>query len=107
MLLSMLCQVYSHTKKSKQYINVHCLRKLINLGREAPNVSSGCNKILNCGMVACNACYHSSIKNFHILAHGNNDFYNNIKEALYIRKHKHLLNEHLHQHGAPFTLNVF
>ena len=32
---------------------------------------------------------------------------NKVKEALYIKKQKPLLNKHLHQHGASFLLNVF
>ena len=45
---------------------------------------------------SCNACNHSTIENFHILSHGSNDFDNKVKEALYIKKQKLLLNEHLH-----------
>ena len=56
---------------------------------------------------SCSTCNHSTIDNFHILSHGNNDFDNKVKEALYIKKHKPLLNKHLHQHGASFLLNVF
>ena len=56
---------------------------------------------------SCNACNHSTIENFHILPHGNNDLDNKVKEALYIKKQKPLLNKHLHQHGASFMLNVF
>ena len=41
-----------------------------------------------------------------MLAHGNNDFDNKVKEALYIKKQKPPLNKHLHQHGS-FLLNVF
>ena len=52
------------------------------------------------------ACNHSTIENFHILSHGINDFYNIVKEALYIKKQKLILNKHLHQHGASFLLNV-
>ena len=53
------------------------------------------------------SCSHSTIENFHILSHGNNDFDYKVKEALYIKKQKPLLNKHLHQHGASFLLNVF
>ena len=49
---------------------------------------------------SCNACNHLTIENFHILSHGINDFDNKVKEALYIKKQKPLLNKHLHQHGA-------
>ena len=49
---------------------------------------------------SCNACNHSTIENFHISSHGNNDFDNKVREALYIKKQKPLLNKHLHQHGA-------
>ena len=56
---------------------------------------------------SCNACNRSTIENFHILSHGNNDFDNKVKEALYMKKQKPLLNKHLHQHGASFLLNVF
>ena len=52
-------------------------------------------------------CNHSTIENFHILSHGSNDLDNKVKEALYIKKQKPLLNKHLHQHGASFLLNVF
>ena len=55
----------------------------------------------------CNASNHSTIENFHISSHSNNDFDNKVKEALYIKKQKNLLNKHLHQHGASFLLNVF
>ena len=50
----------------------------------------------------CNACNHSTITKFNILAHGSNGFDNEIKEALYIKKHKTLLDKHLHQHGASY-----
>ena len=56
---------------------------------------------------SCNTCNHSTIENFHILSHYSNDFDNKVKEALYIKKQKPLLNRHLHQHGASFLLNVF
>ena len=56
---------------------------------------------------SCSTCNHSTIENFHILSHGNNDFDNKVKEALYIKKQKLLLNKHLHQHGASYLLNVF
>ena len=49
----------------------------------------------------------NDIENFHILSHGNNDFDNKVKEALFIKKQKPLLNKHLHQHGASLLLNVF
>ena len=52
-------------------------------------------------------CSHSTIENFDILSHGINDFDNRVKEALYIKKQKPLLNKHLRQHGASFLLNVF
>ena len=48
----------------------------------------------------CSTCNHSTIENFLILSHGNNDFDNKVKEALYINKQKPLLNKHLHQHWA-------
>ena len=35
------------------------------------------------------------------------DFDDKVKEALYIKKQKPLLNKHLHQCGASFLLNVF
>ena len=49
---------------------------------------------------SCNTCTHSTIENFHILSHSNNDFDNKAKEALYIKKPKPLLIKHLHQHVA-------
>ena len=52
---------------------------------------------------SCNACNHSAIENFNILSHGSNDFDNKVKEALYIRKQRPLLNKHLHQHGESFA----
>ena len=52
-------------------------------------------------------CNHSTIENFHNLSHGGNDFDNKVKEALFIKKQKPLLNKHLHQHGASFLFNVF
>ena len=52
---------------------------------------------------SCSTCNHSTIENFNILSHGSNDFDNKVKEALYIKKHKPLLNMHLHQHGAFFA----
>ena len=58
-------------------------------------------------MSSCSTCNHSTIENFHILSHGNYDFDNNVKGALYIKKQKPILNKHLHQHGASFLLNVF
>ena len=58
-------------------------------------------------MSSCSTCNHSTIENFHILSHGNNDFDIKVKEALYIKKQKPLLNKHLYQHGASFLLNVF
>ena len=58
-------------------------------------------------MSSCSICNHSTIENFHILSHGNNDFDIKVKEALYIKKQKPLLNKHLYQHGASFLLNVF
>ena len=51
---------------------------------------------------SCDACNHSTIENFHILSHGNNDFDNKVNEALYIKKQKPLLIKQLHQHGASF-----
>ena len=56
---------------------------------------------------SCKACNHFTIENFHILSHGSNDFDNKVKEALYIKKQKPLLNKHLYQHGGSFLLNVF
>ena len=56
---------------------------------------------------SCNTYNHSTIENFHILLHGINDFDDKVKEALYIKKQKPLLNKHLHQHGASFLLCVF
>ena len=56
---------------------------------------------------SCNASNHSTIENFRILSHDTNDFNNEVKEALYIKKQEPLLNKHLHQHGASFLLNVF
>ena len=56
---------------------------------------------------SCSTCNHSTIENFHILSNGINDFDNEVKEDLYIKKHKPLLNKHLHQHGASLLLNVF
>ena len=53
------------------------------------------------------ACNHSTIENPHILSHGSNDFDNKVKEAVYIKQGRPLLNKHLHQHGASFLLNVF
>ena len=57
--------------------------------------------------ISYNTCNHSTIDNFHILSHGNNDFDNKVKEVNYIKKQRPLLNKHLHQHGASFLLNVF
>ena len=54
-----------------------------------------------------NTCNHSTSENFLILSHGNNDFDNKVKETLYIKKQKPLLDKHLHQHGASFLVNVF
>ena len=51
---------------------------------------------------SCNASNHSTIENFHILSHGNNDFDNKVKVVLYIKKKKPLLNKHLHQQGVSF-----
>ena len=56
---------------------------------------------------SCNTCNNSTIENFHILSHGSNDFDNKVKEALYTKKQKNILNKHLHQHGASLLLNVF
>ena len=56
---------------------------------------------------SCNACKHSTIENFHILSPGSNDIDIKIKEALYIKKHRPLLINHLHQHGASFFLMYF
>ena len=53
-------------------------------------------------IISCNACNHSTIENFHILPHGNEDIDNRVKEALCIKKQKHPLNKHLHQHSASF-----
>ena len=41
---------------------------------------------------SCNECNHSTIENFYILSHGSNDFDNKVKEALYTKKQKLLLN---------------
>ena len=35
---------------------------------------------------SCNTCNHSTIGNFHILSHGNNDFDSKVKEVLCIKK---------------------
>ena len=62
---------------------------------------SGCSAIFE-HISSCNTCNHSTIENFHILSHGSNDFDIKVKEVLYIKKQKPLLNKHLHQHGASF-----
>ena len=65
------------------------------------------NSAISENISSCNACNHSTIENFHILSNGNDDFDSKVKEALYIKKQKPLLNKHLHHHVASFLLNVF
>ena len=65
------------------------------------------NSVIFYHVSSCCACNHSTIANFNILSHGSNDFDNKVKESLYIKKQKPLLNKHLHQHGASFLPNVF
>ena len=71
------------------------------------NLSGNSAIFLHAMLQSCNACNYSAIKICDILSHGSNDFDNKVKEALYIKKQKPLLNKHLHQHGASFSLNVF
>ena len=65
------------------------------------------NSVISEHISSCNTCNHSTIENFHILSHGYNDFDNEVKEALYIKKQKHLSNKYMNQHVASFLLNVF
>ena len=88
--------------KNQTYIG-KTKRHLSTIGRE--HLSGNSTIFLH--ISSCNACNYSTIDNFHIYSHGSNYCDNKVKEALYIKKQKPLLNKHLHQHGASFLLYVF
>ena len=56
----------------------------------------------------CHVCKEKySCKSFVAMDSGKTDFDITIKEALYIRSHKPLLNKQLHSQGSSFILNIF
>ena len=56
----------------------------------------------------CRVCKEKfSCQSFAIMDSGQNDFDITIKEAIYIKSHKPLLNKQLHSQGSSFILNIF
>ena len=93
-------------RKLLKYQNYYIGKTKIHLTTRVRKHLSG-NSAIFLHVSLCNACNHSTIENFQILPHGDNDFDNKVKEALYIKRQKSLLDKHLHQHGASFLPNVF